>query len=72
MPSANYRCGAEEQTADHILASCPMYHSLNGTLGWWLSIMKLWTGFKKLHSTSDDKIGANEEALFFNRGWDYS
>jgi len=33
MPSANYRCGVEKQTADHILASCPVYHPPNGTLG---------------------------------------
>jgi len=33
VPSANYRCGAEEQTADHILASCPLYHPPNGALG---------------------------------------
>jgi len=33
MPSANCRCGAEEQTADYILASCPLYHPPNGTLG---------------------------------------
>jgi len=33
MPSANCSCGAEEQTADHILASCPLYHPPNGTLG---------------------------------------
>jgi len=25
VPSANCRCGAEEQTADHILAFCPLY-----------------------------------------------
>jgi len=30
---ANCRCRAEEQTADHILASCLLYHPLNGTLG---------------------------------------
>jgi len=28
VPSANCRCGAEEQTADHIIASCPLYHPL--------------------------------------------
>jgi len=34
VPSANCRCGrAEEQTADHILAFCPLYHPPNGTLG---------------------------------------
>jgi len=33
VPSANYICGAEKQTADHILGSCPLYHLLNGTLG---------------------------------------
>jgi len=27
------RFGAEEQTADHILASCLLYHRTNGTLG---------------------------------------
>jgi len=25
-------------------------------------MMTLWTGFKQLHSTSEDKIGPNEEA----------
>jgi len=29
----NCRCGAEEQMADHILASCPLYHHPNGTVG---------------------------------------
>jgi len=33
VPSSNCRCGAEEQTADHILVSCPLYHPPNGTLG---------------------------------------
>jgi len=33
VPSANGRSGAEEQTANHILASCPLYHPPNGTLG---------------------------------------
>jgi len=33
VPSANYRCGAEEQMADHILVSCPLYHPPNGILG---------------------------------------
>jgi len=33
VPSVNYRCGAEEQTADHILAFCPLYHPPNGALG---------------------------------------
>jgi len=32
VPSANCRCGAEEQMADHILASCPLYQPPNGTL----------------------------------------
>jgi len=32
VPSANCSCGAEQQTADHILASCPLYHLPNGTL----------------------------------------
>jgi len=32
MPSANCKCGAEQQTADHILASYPLYHPLNGIL----------------------------------------
>jgi len=31
--SDNYRFGAEKQTADHILASCPLHHPPNGTLG---------------------------------------
>jgi len=29
--SANCRCEKEEQTADHILAYCPLYHSPYGT-----------------------------------------
>jgi len=33
LHSANCSCGTEEQMADHILASCPLYHSPNGTLG---------------------------------------
>jgi len=33
VPSANCRCGAEEQTADHILPSCTLYHPPNLTLG---------------------------------------
>jgi len=33
VSSANCRCGAEEQTANHILASYPLYHPPNGTLG---------------------------------------
>jgi len=31
--SANCRCRAEEQTANHILASYPLYHPPNGTFG---------------------------------------
>jgi len=33
VPSANCKCGAEEQTADHILAFCLLNHPSNGTLG---------------------------------------
>jgi len=33
VPSANCRCGAEEQTADHILACCLLYHPPNRALG---------------------------------------
>jgi len=33
VPLMNCRCGAEKQTADHILASCPLHHPPNGTLG---------------------------------------
>jgi len=33
VPSVNYKCGAEEQTDDHILASCYLYQSPNGKLG---------------------------------------
>jgi len=32
VPSANCRCGAEEQTADHIASCRPLYHPLNGIL----------------------------------------
>jgi len=32
VPLANCNCGAEEQTANHIIASCPLYHPPNGTL----------------------------------------
>jgi len=32
-PADAHGCGAEEQTADHIIASCPLYHPPNGTLG---------------------------------------
>jgi len=33
MLSANCSCGAEKQMADHMLASCFLYHLPNGTLG---------------------------------------
>jgi len=33
VPSANCRCGAEEQTADYIITSCFLYHPPNGTFG---------------------------------------
>jgi len=60
VPSANCRYGAEEQTADYILASCLLYHPSNGTLVWRLDDYKMdW--IKKLHSTSDDTIGLNEK-----------
>jgi len=61
LPSANCRCGAEEQTADYILASCPLYHPPNGTLGLaaidddtmdWIQTQKF---------ASDNKIGPNVE-----------
>jgi len=64
VPSANCRCRAEEQTAGYIIASCPLYHPLNGTLGLaalddgtvdWLKSLK------QLHTTSDDTIGPNKE-----------
>ena len=32
-PSAACECGAEEQTADHIITSCPLYLSPNGPRG---------------------------------------
>jgi len=33
VPSANCRCGAEEQTVYHILASCTLYHPPIDKLG---------------------------------------
>jgi len=33
VPSGNCNFGVEEQTADHIPASCPLYHPPSGTLG---------------------------------------
>jgi len=54
-PSANCRCGAEEQTAAHILASCPQYHPPNGTVG--LAALDNDT----VDWLTDDKIGPNEE-----------
>jgi len=51
-PLTNCRYGAEEQTADHILAFCPLYHPPNGTLG---------LAFKQQNCASDNKIGSNEE-----------
>jgi len=61
VPLANCRCRTEKQMADHILASCPLYHTSNGTLGLAALNEALWTGSKELHSTSDDKISPNEE-----------
>jgi len=51
-----------EQAADHILASCPLYHPPNGATG--LAVLDddtLWTGFNQQNSASDDTIGPNEE-----------
>jgi len=63
VPSANCRCGAKEQTADHmILASYPLYHPPNGKLGLAeLDEDTVWTGLKQQHSASDDILGPNEE-----------
>jgi len=55
VSSVNCRYGAEEQMADHILAFCPLYHPPNGTLGWRLSMITLFTGLKQLYLASDDK-----------------
>jgi len=38
---------------DYILVSCPLYHPPKRTLGWRLSMMALWTGFKERQSASD-------------------
>jgi len=62
VPSANCKCRAEEQTANHT-ASCLLYHPLNGTLG--LAALDDDTDVDWLkttiHSTPDDTIGPNEE-----------
>jgi len=58
VPSANCRCGAEEQTADHILASCSLYHPSNGKLG--LAALDDDT-VDWLKTTSDGTIDPHEE-----------
>jgi len=51
-------CGAEEQTADHILASCTTLQM--GHLAWQLSIMTLQFGLKQLHSeNTSEKFGTD-------------
>jgi len=47
VPSANFRYGTEEQTADHIIVTCPTVQM--GHLVWRLSMMTLWTGSKEPH-----------------------
>ena len=32
-PSPNCKCGASEQTADHVLTACPIHRALNGARG---------------------------------------
>jgi len=64
VPSANCRCGAEEQPADHILASCPLNPPPNGTLDLGLPMMTLWTGFRQQNSASDESIGPKEELQY--------
>jgi len=54
------RCRAEEQTADHILASCSCTTFQMGHLVWRLSMLSLWTGFKQ-HFASDESVDLNEE-----------
>ena len=32
-PSSNYKCGASEQTADHVLTECPIHQEPHGARG---------------------------------------
>jgi len=64
--SANYRCGAEEQTSDHILASCPVYHLPNGTFGLAALDDDTVDWLKRTAQRTDDKIGPNGRRSDFN------
>jgi len=54
VPSANCSCRAEEQTADHILASCLLYHPPNGTLGFAALVDDIVDWHKTTALSSDD------------------
>jgi len=63
VPSANYKCGTEEQTADHILASCSLYHHPNGVPGLAALDDDTVDWLKRLHWASADKISSNEKNI---------
>jgi len=58
VASANCSCGAEEQTTDHILASCPLHHPPNGTLGLVAFDDDTVDWLKTQHSVPDDTKSA--------------
>jgi len=52
--------GAEEQTADHIITSCPLYTlQMMGHLVWWLSMMTL------------DRLSTIDLLSTFNKHYNY-
>jgi len=63
VPSANCRCRAEEQTADNILTSCPLYHPPNGTHGLAALDDDTVDWRKTTALTYDDKISPNKNDL---------
>jgi len=65
LGAANCSCGAEEQTADHILAFCPLYYPPNETLGLAALDNDTVTGLKQQHSASNDTTSALTKKITF-------
>jgi len=72
VPLANCRCGAEEQTADYILASFPLYHPPNGpglaaldddTVGWLKRNKYTQYLMTRLAQTKKKKMGKKGDSL---------
>jgi len=67
VPSANCKCGAEKQTADHILAFCLLNHPPNGTFGLVALYDDTVNGLETTAPASDDTISPNKEEAAMNK-----